>query len=164
MILNSVRQLAYALEVSPDRLREFADNADNLYRPYIDRKGKKPRHIDRPLLPLRAIQRKIYRVLLRSHPYLRFAIGGVVQRSLSDAVTPHQNRPLVIRVDVRDFYPSISDEAVYRVWRRMGHGSKVSSILTRLTTYNHRVPQGGNTSMALANLFMEPVDALVHDS
>jgi RNA-directed DNA polymerase len=160
-MINSVRNLAYLLETSPDRLREIADTVDSQYRPYHSEKG---RRIDNPSVPLRRIQQRVYRKLLKAYEYSRFAVGGVPRRSLLDAVKPHEGRPLVIRIDVREFYPSISDEAIYDVWRRLGHGGKVCSLLTRLTTFNHRVPQGAPTSMALANLFMEPVDNAVMQS
>jgi hypothetical protein len=130
-----------------------------MYSPFVEQCGEsKQRVIDRPDRAVRDLQRKVYDLLLRNHKYSEFAFGGVPGRSIKDAVKPHSGRPLVIQVDVKNFYPSISDKAVFGVWRRLGHGPKVASLLTRLTTYNHHLPQGAPTSMALANVYMEPVD------
>jgi RNA-directed DNA polymerase len=161
MKLNSVNSLARLLGMSLVQLVDFATNADSMYSPFVSQVKTKRRTIDRPSRSLNDLQRKIYDLLLRDHVYSEFAFGGVPRRSLRDAVRAHSSRPLVIQVDVKSFYPSISDKSVFDVWRRLGHGTRVSALLTRLTTYKRHLPQGAATSMALANLFMEPVDARV---
>lgn len=164
MILNSEHRLADLLGTSLPALRSLAASVDSMYSPFWDRSGRKPRLIDRPIPTLRAVQRRVYQRLLKDYPYSEFAIGGVRGKSVRHAVECHRARPIVVQVDVREFYPSISDRAVFSVWRRLGHGTKVSSLLTRLTTYKRRIPQGAPTSMALANLYMEPVDRAIFDT
>lgn len=159
MIIHSGRTLARLLGFTLAQLTEIAGNADLAYSPFSIRRKGKTRTIDRPSRLLRNVQKQIYDLLLRDYRYSQFAFGGIPGRSIRSAVEPHQSRRIVVQVDVREFYPSISDKAVFSVWRRLGHGSKVAALLTRLTTYKRHLPQGAATSMALANIFMEPVDA-----
>ncbi|MEA2417072.1 MAG: RNA-directed polymerase [Thermoanaerobaculia bacterium] len=155
---NSVRALAAQLGMPRDWLQEIANHADDLYAPYIDYSGRQPRTIDRPTKILRSAQRRIYRALLRQHPFACFAQAGVPRRSLLKAVAQHVAKPIVITADIRNFYPSVTNDQIFAIWRGLGHGTRVSALLTRLTTYRHRLPQGASTSMALANLLLEPVD------
>jgi len=139
-------------------LREIAANADDLYDPFVVRRGAKSRIIDRPRKTLRKTQRRIYRALLREYPFPAFVRAGVPSRSLMSAVRRHVQQPVVVTADVKNFYPSVTDDAVFSLWRRLGHGEKVSGLLTRLATRNHHLPQGAPTSLALANLLLAPVD------
>lgn len=161
MKIYSVRNLAQLLGLSRDALKTVTTSIDSMYSPYIDTSRAKPRTIDRPNRELRELQRRVYDLLLRDHAYSLFAWGGIPKRSLKEAVAVHRSRPLIVQVDVKNFYPSISDRAVFNVWRRLGHGPKVASVLTRITTYKRHLPQGAPTSLALANIFMEPVDRQV---
>jgi hypothetical protein len=60
---------------------------------------------------------------------------------------------MVVALDLRDCFPRISDAEVYRVFREvLGCSAEIASILTKLTTFQHRLPQGAPTSPAIANL------------
>jgi RNA-directed DNA polymerase len=161
MNLHSTHSLARLLGLSLNELKSIANDVELMYAPFVDRSSTKPRAIHRPKPSLRKLQRKIYDLFLARHAYSEFAFGGVPGRSVTDAVEPHRCRPLIIQVDVKNFFPSITDRAVFGVWRRLGHGSEVAGLLTRLTTYNRCLPLGASTSTALANIYMEPVDAKI---
>jgi len=158
VIVNSRRHLAHLLGYPLDWLQEIALHAEELYDPFTDYSGKRPRLIERPVKVLRDLQRRIYQVLLRNGQSSRFAHAGVPGQSISKAVRPHTNRPLVVTADIRDFYPSIKDRIVFHLWRKLRCGNDVASLLTRLTTYRHHLPQGASTSMALANLALDQFD------
>jgi hypothetical protein len=64
----------------------------------------------------------------------------------------------VASIDVKDFYPSVTNAAIFRLWRRLGYGHRIASLLTKITTRGGHLPQGAPTSDALANHFLEPVD------
>lgn len=59
----------------------------------------------------------------------------------------------LIALDVRDFYPSISETQVKQVFKQLCRfPDDVAEVLTRLTTLDGSVPQGACTSSNLANL------------
>lgn len=80
--------------------------------------------------------------------------GSRARRSVVTAIEPHRGRPFWWKADIQDFYPSISFQRVYDMFIALGCAPDVARLLTRLTTYDHRLPQGTPTSSALANLFL----------
>src|ERR1700755_1987344 len=113
MKVFSLRSLARLLRIRLETLMEYSRTADGMYSPFVEEEGGRRRTIDRPVLALRKLQRHIYDIFLRNHGYSEFAYGGVSGLSVADAVKPHAGRPLVVKVDVRNFYPSISDKSIF---------------------------------------------------
>jgi retron-type reverse transcriptase len=74
---------------------------------------------------------------------------------------------MVLSLDIKDFYPHVSPDRVFRIFTGLGFGEQPARILTRLTTWQHQLPQGAPTSTALANLSLIRVDyrisKLAHD-
>src|SRR5262245_53831789 len=84
--------------------------------------------------------------------------GFISQAGLSNA-RAHVNRPFLAKLDIRDFYPSISFRWVQSFFER-SHGCSppVASLLRRLVTFQGGLPQGTCTSPALADQLMLTVD------
>jgi hypothetical protein len=90
-----------------------------------------------PKARLRQLQRKILRGILDRVPVHAAAHGFRQGRSCRSFVAPHVGREVVLRMDLRDFFPSIP----------------VARILAGLCTNGVRhLPQGAPTSPSLANL------------
>jgi len=76
-----------------------------------------------------------------------------------DNVTIHLGASVLVTVDIKNFFPSIHNRMVYRVWSELlGCSPEISSLLTRLTTREHHLPQGSSTSTTLANLALFMID------
>lgn len=128
-------------------------------RPFQRKPASKPRPIDNPLRELRWIQKRIYRRLLRPICFPEHIIGAVPKRSVKDNAERHLSAPLLITLDLRQCFPSITNLQVYRVWRYLlGCSTPVATLLTQLTTYKRHLPQGAATSPLLANLFIWMID------
>ncbi|MEO9524481.1 reverse transcriptase family protein [Marinobacter alexandrii] len=79
--------------------------------------------------------------------------ASIAEASYLQNARRHAGRGTVIRIDATNFFPSISSDLVYSVWRELlGFGKEVASLLTRLTTYQGGLAQGAPTSSYLANL------------
>ena len=66
---------------------------------------------------------------------------------------------LIISEDVSDFFHSIDEKHVREMWKYLFKFTPdVAELLTRLTTYNGYVPQGGVTSSYISNLIMWDVE------
>ena len=99
-------------------------------------------------------------------------------RSLAGFVAPHAGRSLVLRLDLRDFFPSLHRARVHALYRTAGYPPAVARLLTGLCTNtapqdawlladdltarerlrSPHVPQGAPTSPALANLCAHRLD------
>jgi len=116
--------------------------------------GKSLRTINAPRERLVGVQRYINENLLADLWLPESIHGSRTGRSTVTATAAHRGRPFWWKADIKDFYPSISAKRVYDIFIGLGCAPDVARLLTRLTTYDHRVPQGAPTSSALANLFL----------
>lgn len=85
--------------------------------------------------------------------------GGVLKRQVRDNVYAHCGADVLVTMDIRDCFPSITPFHIYHVWRvLLNCSAEISSILTKLTTFAGHLPQGAPTSTALANLVIFSLD------
>jgi RNA-directed DNA polymerase len=84
--------------------------------------------------------------------------GFVVGRSIVSNAEPHTDQAIVLKLDLLDFFPSVSRRAVFRTYRRIGYNRAVANLLTSLTTLRGGLPQGAPTSPQLANLAAYEMD------
>lgn len=116
------------------------------------------RRIDEPLPSLREIQRWIYEnVLLRVEPS-RAAKAFFPGRTLAESARLHIGQGFVLKMDIQDFFPSISRRRVFGLFRTFGYSSTVAGMLSRLCCLNEALPQGAPTSPAISNLILRRAD------
>ena len=129
-VAHSVRDLCWAyLNMSPDVVRSLADNAVRLYRPFTDQRGSKSRRIDNPVEWLKKIQRRINQNLLQTVTVQDNVHGAVPGKSPLTNAWPHVGTSCVVRIDIRDFFSSITNRQVYRVWvQQVGVGPDLASL------------------------------------
>lgn len=159
--LLSWRRLEDLLEVGRETIQAVAQQAGRYYQPFDRRKIRgtgKWRHIDNPQSELKALQRKIQRQLLAHFPFPESIVGGVRERSVLDHAKKHIQKLWVVTLDIKECFPSISNGDIFSVLRNyLGASTELANVLTRLTTFQHRLPQGAPTSPALANLALLPL-------
>ena len=155
---HSRRWLAHTLGVPLSTLVSLAATSASHYRPFPVTRGDKTRLIDNPDRTLKNIQRRIRSKLLVIQPLSDSVHGCVKQRSTLTNASTHLGHPSIASIDIRDFYPNVDFNKVYRLWATLGLGPKLAGILTKLTTTRGRLPQGAPTSDAIANLILSPVD------
>lgn len=159
--IRTPNELAWRVEIPLQKLERLARNAVRLYKPFKKyKKGKsKPRTIDNPDEELKSVQTRIYERILREvnlPPYLH---GGVPGRSARTNAAFHLALPCAVRIDVRSFFPTVTDFHVFNVWvKEVNCAPPVARILTPLTTLRGYLPQGAPSSTALANLVLLSVD------
>ncbi len=122
----------------------------------------KVRQIDNPSKALKAVQSKILDRLLKPVELPHFLFGAVAKRCVAKHAFEHLDRGPIVKLDIKSYYPNVTARHVYGVWRNvLNCSSAVSSLLTKLTTYDWHLPQGAPTSPALANLFLASIYAPV---
>lgn len=165
----SPNRLAHILGVGRERLDKVSRHAGSYYAPFqttgrrrpFQKASPKSRTIDNPRADLKKIQRRIYRRLLRLICFPSHILGGVQKRSVLDNAGLHltTSLSLLVTIDVRKCFPSVTNTQIYRVWRDLlGCSPPVARMLTRLTTFKRRLPQGSPASPLLANLFIWLID------
>jgi hypothetical protein len=146
---HDVEELSRRLGLLPEELKTFQPR----YREIEIRKrsgGK--RLLCVPDDSLKLLQRRILRRLLarlRCHPAAKGFQRG---ESIVTNALPHVGRPVVVRLDLKDFFPSTGPSRIYRYFRKVGWNRPACDLLTRLCTHRGGLPQGAPTSPRLSNL------------
>ncbi len=149
-------------------LRELAGAASQHYSPFMREKKRKPfqhklskpklRSIDNPSDALKNIQRKIHRHLLAEVVIPEFLHGAAKGKTTKSNAEAHLGANLVVRMDITKYFPNVTNDHIYRVWRdQLGCSPPIANLLTKLTTYEGHLPQGAPTSSALANIFLSSI-------
>jgi hypothetical protein len=172
----SLNHLARLLKEDKDVLVTIAQTAPSYYKPF-DRFKKKDkqgmehwRHIDNPTGALKEIQDRINRYILANIAKILpdYLTGGMPGRSVLRNAYPHIGKELIVGMDLEKCFENVGRNQIYAVWRALGCGSDVASILTKLTTVQNRLPQGSPASTILCNLALSPmaseIDKLTADS
>lgn len=138
------------------------------------------RLLEAPKPRLKRMQRWLLAEVLAAIPASDVAHGFVAGRSVRTFVAPHVGRAVVVRIDLADFFASVSRARVAATFRRVGYPWRVAAALAGLTTAptpdgvlaahprdnvdlaqrfltnarlrDAHLPQGAPTSPALANL------------
>jgi len=155
-------ELAGALQVSARHLLDVLERADDYYEELTlldPNRPDKRRRVVNPRGELRRLQARFYeRVLTSTLRRSQCSHGGVPRRSILTNVRPHLGQSFVFTTDVSDFFPSIHQQRVLDLFRRLGCSPEVAALCTRLCTYRHCLAQGLVTSPILADHLMRVVD------
>ncbi len=101
---------------------------------------------------LKSIQRRINKRLLKKLRTHDCAIGYEPGFTIVHNALFHSDMAVVIKMDIKDFFPNTTADRIERYFRHIGWDKKASALLTELVTHDHTLPQGAPTSPRLSNL------------
>ncbi len=156
--------LSFLFGVSHRFINTMSNNSQKYYRIYrITKQSSGYRRIEAPRRFIKLIQKWIYLYILSTRELPETVTGFTRGKNIFSNAQPHIPNKNLMVVDIKDFFPSIGYQDVYKIFKSFGFPSKVNSLLTGLCTLNRRLPQGAPTSPALANLVFIPVDLVLQD-
>jgi hypothetical protein len=166
--IASKESLAKKLGITEEYLNEILENSDLLYHANTPEKKADGslRQTYRVEEKLKIILRKIVTNIFHHVDFPRYIQGSIKDKEkprdyISNA-SVHTGKKLLIKEDIKNFFPSIKSLEVEKIWRRLFKFSPdVANALTKLTTLNGSVPQGAPTSSYLANLIFWDVEPSV---
>ena len=132
-------------------------------RSYIIRKIPKKngdfRTIAEPKRRLKALQRTVLKWLMaRGIGASKYAMAFVKGRSIADNAKLHAGKKVVVVVDVKDFFGSITKEQVFHALKKEGINETEVSRIVEICTLDGCLPQGAPTSPLLSNVVFKHVD------
>ena len=181
-VLHSAADVATALGVETNVLawltyHRGADFVDHYHHFTIPKRSGGLRQISSPKTKLRTAQSWLLENVLIKQEMHDAAMAFCAGRSICDNAKAHAGRSIVIRLDLKDFFPSIGFKRVKRLYEGFGYNEGVASLFALLSTEAPRVamnfdgkkyhvalgdralPQGACTSPAITNILCRTLDA-----
>ena len=148
--LSNKRKLAKTLHLSPKGLEALSDTTNRYQSWEEEKKSGGKRKIDAPHDNLKKVQKRISDLLQRITPP-DYLMAPVKRRSYVSNAAAHVGAKAFRLLDIEDFFPSCTDKRVFWFFNTVMMCSRdVSAILTKLCTFEGRLPQGSPCSPILA--------------
>lgn len=135
----SVRTLDGLCDLGGVGLRKLAPQLRHYRYHLVPKRSGGRRLLEAPKRRMKQVQRAILDGMLARVPVDDAAHGFVSGRSFVSHARLHVGRPLVVRIDLRDFFLTIGRARVAGLFRWLGYRDEVARRLTALTT--NRTPE-----------------------
>ena len=161
-MMKSFDDLVQNLRLSYKLVYWLTSTSKEKYKTFsIDKKDGTKREINAPVLSVKLIQKWILTNILykiKVSPYSYGFKAGEKGSPLVKCAEKHKNNLYILKIDLKNFYPSIKREKVYYTFLDLGYNSSISNLLTNACIHNEKLPQGAVTSPYLANLICRNMD------
>lgn len=180
-VIANAKALAAAMGMPLGELRFLAyeralSRVSHYQRFLLPKKTGGYRQISAPMPRLKAAQYWILDNILAKVPVHDAAHGFAPGRSILTNAAPHAGRDVVVNLDMKDFFPTLSWRRVRGKFRGLGYSEGVATVLALVCTEPdideveldgqrlylrkgpRRLPQGAPTSPALTNLICSRLD------
>ncbi len=174
LALGTVGDLARALNLTPPMLRWMCfhrdvDPSSHYHFWTIPKRDGSRRTITAPKRELKVVQRWLLRNVFEKLPVHHAAHGFLAARSIQTNARVHTGADVIVKVDVKEFFPTITLRRVKGLLRRAGIPESVATLIALLVTESPReivqfrnktlyvakgarsLPQGAPTSPAITN-------------
>lgn len=153
------KHLAHLLGKEPFYVGSVIFLPDLHYRTFlIKKRSGGSREISAPYPALLDCQNWIYSNILKKVAVNACAHGFVVGRSILTNASLHLGANQILKMDIRDFFPSIKVNRVIHVFKGVGYAHNVSVYLAKMCCLNDCLPQGSPTSPSLSNIICKRMD------
>ena len=158
-VIFEINHLALLLGVNKDYLLKIINGQESFYREFtIKKKSGGERIISAPYPSLLMIQKWIYENILKVLSFHKCAHGYSPKKSIVSNCKVHISSNEFLKLDLKDFFPSIGFNRIIVFFNKLGYSRKVSYYLARLCTLEGSLPQGAPTSPILSNLISIKLD------
>ena len=86
------------------------------------------------------------------------AHGFCPKKSIVTNARVHVSNKYLLKLDLKDFFPSITQNQVINVFRSLGYSNHVAFYLGSICCVDGHLPQGAPTSPALSNIIAHHLD------
>lgn len=180
-VITTPIELAQNIGISLSKLRWLTYHRNctticHYYQFTIPKKRGGERKLSSPKPILRTAQSWVKEAILDKISPHEVAHGFIKERSILSNAMPHTGNAVVVNMDIKDFFPSVTFKRVKGMFRSFGYSESLSILLALLCTeppvetvrYKDRVynvslgqrclPQGACTSPAVTNIICTGLD------
>ncbi|MFO0734559.1 MAG: reverse transcriptase family protein [Labilithrix sp.] len=180
-VLTTAKDVATAMGITVPELRFLAfgrktSGIHHYVRFAVTKKTGGERIISAPMPRLKKAQRWILDHVLAKPAITDVAHGFAPDRSIVTNARPHVKTAIVVNLDLKDFFPTVTFRRIKGLFEGLGYGEEVSTIFALLTSEPdvdeveldgltsfvargpRRLPQGSPASPAITNLVCRRMD------
>ena len=159
-IIFEIEHLALLLGIKESILNSMIFGTKSFYHTFeISKRNKNSvRKIDAPHASLLFVQQWILKNILNGIHVHDAAHAYRKKKSILTNVTPHLNNRVLLKMDLKDFFPNIEKRRIVAIFMRLGYTQDISFALASLCTLNNYLPQGAPTSPTLSNIISYRLD------
>jgi RNA-directed DNA polymerase len=156
------KELCAELSIPLEEFVYYANNvAKHVYKKSIVKNGKH-RKVYAPTDRLKTIQFRLKVLLLENYVYPSY-VFGLKGDTVRDHAAKHKGVRQLVKMDLRDFFPTISHSKVYEMWvDEFGFSHELSRLLTKIITHKGNLQQGFPTSSHAAAIISKPLTQEIH--
>ena len=160
-VIFDFKHLSMLLGIEPYEMAFYLFADEKLYYTEIQIPKKRGgvRIIDIPSERLKDIQKWILDNILSRYTVHECCYGFIRGKSIYDNALQHVNKRCVLHLDLKDFFPSITQEQIFKIFFSVGYTKKVSYYLAKMLTKNKKLPQGSPASPMLSNIVAKKLDS-----
>ncbi len=157
--LSAKGELLKYLGMTSEELRKIWWFRHRMYSHFdISKRSGKVRVISAPDYRLKMLQQKIARSLSELYNPRNPVHGFVPDRSVRSNAESHLRRKFVLNVDMKDFFPTITEARVQGLLESVGLDTNVAETIARICTNNGCLPQGAPSSPVISNMICFRLD------
>lgn len=163
-MIKTAKHLAYELKVELCEIDHIIQNIDSFYyqketikkndngEPKVKNGIIQKRVLNPSIKRLKVIQKRLQKNILQNLPIPDYAFGAIKGKDNILNAKRHQGKKYIFTTDLTNFFPSVNHKQVFEMFVSFDFSPTVARLLTKLTTYKGKLPQGAPTSPIVANL------------
>lgn len=137
---------------------------DRLYKEItIPKRNGGSRVLNVPNTALKGMQRWILDNILYKVQSEPSATGFIPMKSIVLNASIHLRKEYILKMDIKDFFPSIDFRKVRSLFFELGYNNEVATALANICVFRNQLPQGAPTSPYLANLVCRELDKRIYN-
>ncbi|NIK93095.1 RNA-directed DNA polymerase [Mangrovimonas sp. CR14] len=158
-VILDLDHLAHLLGLKVGVLSAMIKKPLRFYRQFkIPKKRGGFRDIVTPYESLLEVQQWIVEHVLSKFQVHDAAHAYVKKRNIAQNASIHVGCDEMLKIDLKDFFPSIKIPRVRELFNRVGYSKEVSYYLTNLCCLNGSIPQGAASSPMISNIILFNLD------
>ena len=152
-VIQTIDDFSTITHISKYTIYQLSYHSDKSYKIYsIPKKSGGERTICQPNRKLKGLQSWILVTILNKIQVSSSCKGFRKGSSTLENATPHIGANTVLNLDLKDFFPTVTDRQVFNIFKTIGYNNLISTVFTNICTYEGKLPQGSPCSPYLANL------------
>lgn len=152
-VIQSIDDFSVLTHISKYTIYQLSHHSDKYYKTYeIPKKSGGKRTICQPSKKLKGMQSWILVNILNKIQVSPSCKGFRKGSSTLDNALPHIGANTTLNLDLKDFFPTVSTNQVYNIFKTVGYNKLIATVFTNICTYKEMLPQGSPCSPILANL------------